>query len=85
MVVVHEYGHTINHPHVGDPAIIMYPRPVTAGFHTKKCDYPDPHGLLADQTHAAQAQQTSSPPSLHPLPLPKSFEIVAPPLVEMWR
>ena len=34
---------------------------------------------------AAQTPQTPSPPALHPLPLPKSFEIVAPPLVEMWR
>ena len=85
VVVVHEYGHTINHPHVADPRNIMYPMPVTAGFHTKACDYPDPHRLLADRTAAAQTPQTPSPPALHPLPLPKSFEIVAPPLVEQWR
>jgi hypothetical protein len=53
-LVVHEYGHTINHVHVEDPTDIMYFKPVTAGLHPRVCDYPDPHFWLrpegVDQT-----------------------------------
>jgi hypothetical protein len=45
-LVVHEYGHTIDHVHVDDPTDIMYFKPVTAGLHPRVCDYPDPHFWL---------------------------------------
>ena len=79
VLVVHEYGHTIDHVHVADPASIMYARPVSAGFRTKACEYPDPHGSSGRKAHKRRRkpqQASPRPPPRRPLPLPSSFEIV---------
>lgn len=80
VLVVHEYGHTINHVHVGDPTNIMYPAPVTAGYHTKYCDYPDPHYPHPHKVPkprrltATSAGEDSRP--VRPKGLPSSFELL---------
>src|SRR2546423_10329200 len=79
VLVVHEYGHTINHQHVADPTSIMYARPVTAGFDTPVCHYADPHGPGASpgETHRIRKKaELLVPPPPRPRGLPSSFEIL---------
>jgi hypothetical protein len=79
VLVVHEYGHTINHQHVADPTNIMYARPVTAGFDTPVCHYPDPHGpgTSPGETHRIRKKaELLVPPPPRPRGLPSSFEIL---------